>query len=279
MAKNEDVRVSIDGFAASEADLAVGIGKALKRRLARVEKKEEPMSERHTRDYDFTIQRADDESDGLTLEGYASVFNQPAEIRDWLGSYTETIAPGAFTKTLSERTPVLQFDHGTHSMIGSIPLGRIRKVVEDDKGLFVRARLSDNWLIQPVRDAIRDGAITGMSFQFETIRDEWNDDKTERIVREVKLYEMGPVVFPAYTETTVGVRADVAELLTCENARADLARAICFPDSVSPDAATSTSGETDDTPLEAPVVSQKERLAIVAPLEKQLRKAIANVTN
>lgn len=233
------------------------------------------MSDRHRRSYDFSVTRQDEGDDGLTLEGYASVFNEPTKIRDFLGEYEETVAPGAFAKTLQERTPILQFDHGSHSMIGSIPIGSIRKLAEDDTGLFVRARLSDNWLVQPVRDAIREGAITGMSFQFSVTRDEWDDEQTSRTIREVKLYELGPVVWPAYEQTTVGVRSEITDLLACENIRMDLARALTFPDAVRQD----TSEQVDDTPPAAPVVSQKERLEIIKPFDQKLRKVIAHVKN
>ena len=233
------------------------------------------MSERVTRSFDFEVRNVSETGDGLTLEGYAAVFDTPTAIRDRLGEYDETIARGAFSKTLSERTPVLQFDHGTHPMIGSIPLGQIRSVTEDDNGLFVKARLSDNWLVQPVREAIENGSIRGMSFQFQVLRDEWNDENTARTIQEVKLYELGPVVFPAYEQTSVGVRSEISNVLACENLRADLARAITFAD---PDAAniTGTSGEANDTPLPAPVVTQAERKATAAAFDKQLKGVIAN---
>lgn len=228
------------------------------------------MSDRQTRSYDFRVVSTEPADDGLTLEGYAAVFNQPTLIRDHLGEYSETVAPGTFTKTLSERMPILQFDHGTHPMIGSIPLGSVRKIEEDDNGLFVRARLSDNWLVEPVRDAIADGAIRGMSFQFTVKRDDWNDEKTSRTIREVQLYEIGPVVWPAYEQTTVGVRSEITDLLACENIRMDLARALTFPDAVRAD----TSGEELDTPpTKAPVdkkaAAQMARLAalVAAPSE------------
>jgi hypothetical protein len=171
--------------------------------------------------------RAEPSSDGLTLEGYAAVFNEWTEIDSWEGTFRERIAPGAFKKTLSERMPVLQFDHGTHPLIGSLPLGVFTSLREDEHGLRTRARLSDNWLIQPVRDAIRDGAITGMSFRFRVINENWKkgDDNTpERTITEVALYEAGPVVFPAYDKTSVGVRS--RELLTAlsdPQVRSDLA--------------------------------------------------------
>lgn len=222
------------------------------------------MSDRHRRSYDFTVTRQDDTDDGLTLEGYAAVFGQQTTIRDWLGEYEETVAKGAFAKTLQERTPILQFDHGSHNMIGSIPIGSIRKLTEDDHGLFVRARLSDNWLVQPVRDAIRDGAITGMSFQFAVTRDEWDKEQTFRTIREVKLFELGPVVWPAYEQTTVGVRSEITDLLACENVRMDLARALAFPDAVRED----TSEKVADTPPPAPVAPDKKAAAAAARLAK-----------
>jgi HK97 family phage prohead protease len=168
------------------------------------------MTDVLSRSFDFTVTRSENDDDGLTLEGYAAVFDSPTEIDSWEGQFTETLARGAFTKTISERTPILQFDHGTHPMIGSIPLGSIRKLREDDHGLFVQARLSDNWLVEPVRDAIADGGITGMSFRFSVPdgKDTWSKNGSERTIHEVKLYELGPVVWPAYETTSVGVRSN-----------------------------------------------------------------------
>ncbi|MGW6910257.1 HK97 family phage prohead protease [Streptomyces sp. NPDC054940] len=178
----------------------------------------------------FELLRAeDDESgDGLSLEGYAAVWDAATEIDSWEGSFTEKIRRGAFRKTIRENTPVLQFDHGRHPLVGSIPIGAIEQLSEDDSGLYVRARLSDNWLIQPVRDAIAERSIKGMSFRFSVIREEWRDNAgklvkpdelgrllwdpgdrgpLERTLIEVRCPELGPVVFPAYTQTSVDVRA------------------------------------------------------------------------
>ena len=127
------------------------------------------------------------------------------------GAFVETIARGAFRKTLREGRPVLQFDHGKHPMIGSLPIGKIEQLREDDHGLHVRARLHTSELFAPVREAIASGAIGGMSFRFSVVQEDWTDPKSaralpQRTVREVKLYELGPVVWPAYAATSVGVR-------------------------------------------------------------------------
>lgn len=189
------------------------------------------MSDTLTRTMPFTVERAESDGDGLTLSGYAAVFNQTTRIDSWEGNFDEQIAPGAFKKTLQERTPVLQFDHGAHPLVGSLPIGSIEVLREDARGLFVQARLHDNWLVQPVRDAIASGSIDGMSFRFSVVKESFDDSAATplRTLSEVKLYELGPVVFPAYEQTTVGVRSqDLAREIKAldADARADLARAL-----------------------------------------------------
>ena len=105
------------------------------------------------------------------------------------------------------------FEHGKHPLIGSMPLGRIDTIREDKQGLFISARLSDNWLIQPVRDAVKDRAVTGMSFRFYPPSD--GDQRWEkrdglpdlRTLLRLDPPELGPVVFPAYEPTTAAVRS------------------------------------------------------------------------
>jgi HK97 family phage prohead protease len=166
-----------------------------------------------TREVDFTLTRdADDDGDGLTLEGYAAVFNSPTEIEDRLGEYDEVILPGAFKRSINARTPALMFNHGKSPLWHNMPIGKIQELREDARGLFVKARLSDNWLIAPIRDAIRDGAVEGMSFRFEVPEGKASEtrQKSGRMLRslhEVKLHELGPVTFPAYSDTSVALRS------------------------------------------------------------------------
>ncbi|HEY9371527.1 HK97 family phage prohead protease [Streptomyces sp.] len=177
---------------------------------------------------------AGDAGDGRTLEGYGAVFDAPAHIVGWEGEWDEEIARGAFKKTLRQRQPVLQFDHGRDHRTGSVPIGAIETLTEDDKGLYVKARLFDNDVVEPIRQAIEGQAITGMSFRFEVARDEWRDRDGKKIkddelwkllwepgergplkrtILEVDpLYELGPVVFPAYDATSVGVRSLLAQV-------------------------------------------------------------------
>ena len=206
------------------------------------------------------------DGDGLTLEGYAAVFDEWTEIDSYEGSFRERIRRGAFKKTISERMPVLQFDHGTHPLIGSIPLGVVTSLKEDARGLKVTARLADNWLVEPVRDAIRQGAITGMSFKFRVIQDDWSKPRganvAERTIKEVALYELGPVVFPAYEATTVGVRSrELVEALTDPGVRAQVARALI---GTGDEPAVEENHSIVEPPAPALVRTQSQRRAILA---------------
>lgn len=165
--------------------------------------------------------------DGRTLQGYAAVFDQPTKISGWEGEFEETIARGAFKRTLRASWPVMQFDHGNDKRTGSVPIAAIEDLREDDEGLFVRARMFNNEVVEPIRQAVAGKAIRGMSFKFRVTGERWLDSAGEAVtdddlsallddpgergpirreITEVDLFELGPVVFPAYTQTSVGVR-------------------------------------------------------------------------
>lgn len=172
---------------------------------------------------------SEDPGDGRMLRGYAAVFDQPTVIESYAGEFEEVVKRGAFRKTLAERTPVMQFDHGNDKRVGSVPISSIEDLREDDEGLFVRAHMFDNDVVKPVRQAIAGEAIRGMSFKFRVLQDRWIDRDGKKIrdddladlladpgdrgpirreITEVQLFELGPVVFPAYDQTSVGVRSD-----------------------------------------------------------------------
>lgn len=196
-------------------------------------------------------------SDGFTLEGYAAVFDTPTRIDSWEGRFDEQIQRGAFNRTLKERTPVMQWDHGHDAATGSVPIASIEQLREDDHGLWVSARMFDNARVEPIRQAIAGGAIDGMSFRFRVTREEWaepsGDEPPLRTIKELDLFELGPVAFPAYTATSVGVRSMLAELTPDERLRllhdlgADAARS--GTSDATPDAGRSaTSGSTGRDP-------------------------------
>ena len=166
------------------------------------------------RSFDFEARASDD---GRTLEGYAAVFDSPTRIRDMKGPFEETIRRGAFQRSLSARTPILQWDHGRDPAVGTAPIGDIETVREDERGLFVRARMYDHPSTERVRLAIKGRSIKGMSFRFEIPNDageKWShrDGMDHRDILDADVHELGPVAFPAYNTTSVSVRSLLAGL-------------------------------------------------------------------
>lgn len=163
-----------------------------------------------TRQLTFRAETTSD--DGRTLRGLAVPFNDPTRIDNpWEGTFDEQFAPGAFKRSIGMRTPKLQFDHGSHPMIGSLPIGEIRNLTETKRGLEVEARLFDAPLFEPLREALRTDAIDGMSIRFRPLRidieERGEDDVQLQTITEAELIELGPVIFPAYQGTEVDLRS------------------------------------------------------------------------
>jgi len=142
------------------------------------------------------------ENDGRTLVGYAAVFDSPSE---YMG-FTEFVKRGAFSKTLNDGADVrLLIDHE------GVPLARSKSgtlaLEEDDRGLRVEAELDPmNPDAARIMSAMKRGDLSQMSFAFRTIKDNWNTDRSVRELREVQLFDVSVVTFPAYEQTVAELR-------------------------------------------------------------------------
>jgi HK97 family phage prohead protease len=140
--------------------------------------------------------------DGNTFVGYASVFDSPSEPMPFI----EYVRKGAFAKTLNDGADVrFLIDHD------GVPLARTKSgtlsLVEDDRGLRVEASLDPmNPDAQRVISAMRRGDLSQMSFAFRTIKDSWNSDYSVRELKEVQLYDVSVVTYPAYEDTVAELR-------------------------------------------------------------------------
>jgi len=165
------------------------------------------MEHRETRVTDAMALRAEDDGDGLTLRGYATVFDADYEITDALGTYTERVAAGAFTRTLEHGADVrLLVNHD------GLPLARTKSgtlsLAQDDVGLLCEARLDGGSpLVRSVKSAMDRGDADQMSFAFRVVKQEWADDYTDRTIREAQLFDVSVVTFPANPATSVSLRA------------------------------------------------------------------------
>lgn len=159
----------------------------------------------------------EDDPEGLTLTGRAVPFDSPTRIDNFFeGTFDEQFRKGAFTRTIGIGGQVMLFEHGEHPLFGSLPIANLRSLTEKEDGLYFRAHMFDNWLTVPLQDAIRSpGGISGVSIQFRAIKEEIEerDDGNPPLVSvtEAELRELGPVLFPAYADTSIELRKKIVE--------------------------------------------------------------------
>jgi len=155
--------------------------------------------------------RTDDDG-SVHLEGYATVYDYRYDVAGGPTSpigFTEVIARGAAAKSAMEADVRLLVNHD------GLPLARTKAktltLTSDDVGLHVDARLDPaNPTVAELRSAMGRGDLDEMSFAFQAIRQEWNEDYTERTIREVKLYDVSVVTYPANPATVAVMRGDDA---------------------------------------------------------------------
>ena len=164
--------------------------------------------------------------EGLFIEGYFSVFNSNYEL--WAGA-TESVAPGAFANTLGGDIRAL-IDHETRLVLGRNKSGTL-ELREDSHGLWGRIKINPNDQdAVNLYERVKRGDVDQCSFGFDIVREDTevrDDGSVHWTIREVKLYEVSVVTFPAYTETSVSARKrDFEEIQKrkTEKWREDMAR-------------------------------------------------------
>lgn len=142
-------------------------------------------------------------ANGRRLEGYAALFGTEARIG---GGMVETIAPGAFTRTLAERADILALvDHDPTRVLARTRSGTLR-LSEDARGLAFDLDVPDTQAGRDVLAMAERGDLGGMSFGFSSRDDHVDGDRRE--LRAVELFEISVVAaFPAYEGTVINARA------------------------------------------------------------------------
>ena len=148
------------------------------------------------------IRLVDENAESAAITGYAAVFNSWSED---LGFFKEKIAQGAFAKSVKDGDVRALINHDPNLIIGRTR-NRTLRLWEDDKGLGFEVKLPDTSYAHDLRESIKRKDITQNSFGFQTVVDEWSTDGKRRTLHEVRLFDVSPVTFPAYKQTSVKLR-------------------------------------------------------------------------
>lgn len=120
-----------------------------------------------------------------TFEGYGAIFGN----RD---NDNDIVVKGAFADSLQARMPAMLWQHNMKE-----PIGRFMDVREDDKGLYVRGKLSMKGKGAEAYELLSMGAMDGLSIGFVT-KEATRDAATgTRTIHKADLMEISLVTFPA----------------------------------------------------------------------------------
>jgi HK97 family phage prohead protease len=133
-----------------------------------------------------------DEKSGI-VKGYGSIFGNK-------DSDGDIIEKGAYKKTLEETGKRVKYIY-QHDI--TKPLGVMKELYEDDKGLAFTAKVPDTRLGKDVLELMRAGVITENSVGILPVVKEYDDDKEARYIKEVKLYEVSAVTLAANDEAKI----------------------------------------------------------------------------
>ena len=148
----------------------------------------------------------------MTIAGHASVFDTPYEL--W--GFNEQVQRGAFKKTLKEADVAALWNHDPNIVLGRKKSGSLR-LSEDDIGLKYEVDLPDTQAARDLYTLIQRGDVYQSSFAFEIVKEEWvqppedTHDLPMRTIKEVRLFDVSPVTYPASPSTDV----DVARAVRC----------------------------------------------------------------
>jgi hypothetical protein len=153
---------------------------------------------------DFTLEiKQEDVKENGVFTGYASTFGGEPD------SYGDVVENGAFKSSIGNGgrnrngiSLLWQHDHKQ-------PIGVWQQLVEDSRGLAVQGQLAlDVQLGKEAHSLMKIGAVKGLSIGYDTVDYEYNQETKIRTLKEVNLWEISLVTFPANVHSSItGVKA------------------------------------------------------------------------
>lgn len=148
-----------------------------------------------------------DTPSGKQIQWFPALFNSLSEDM----GFRETIKPSAFNKTVQEADVRALFNHDPNFVLGRNTAGTLDLSVTR-KGLRASVNPPATQWANDLMASIDRGDISGGSFSFVVVKDDWQynaDGSVTRELQEVRLFDVSIVTYPAYPETngTVALRS------------------------------------------------------------------------
>lgn len=138
---------------------------------------------REYKSFKFELESADESGE---FSGYAAVFGNK-------DSGGDIIEKGAFSKTIREdfdRIKILS----QHTDC-ELPIGKPLELREDDKGLFIRGKISDTAKGRDIQTLMKDGVLNELSIGYDAVEFDYDSEQGVRRLKEIKLWEVSIVTW------------------------------------------------------------------------------------
>lgn len=150
--------------------------------------------------------RASEEGSGRMVEGYAALYEQTT---NELFGFSEVIERGAFDNADLSDVRAL-FNHDPNQILARTASGTL-KIWTDERGLKFSFEMPETTLGNDLLVMMKRGDISQSSFAFDKVEDEWEKRQDGRPLRRIRsiglLYDVAPVTYPVYTQTTATARS------------------------------------------------------------------------
>ena len=157
-----------------------------------------------------------DDGEKMRIVGYFAVFNSIYEIAPGM---TESVAPGAFSRTLPGGDIRALTNHDTTLVLGRTKAGTLI-LREDERGLYGEVEINPNDSdAVNLYERVKRGDVDQCSFGFEIVSEETDfrdDGSVHWTITDVDLYEVSVCTFPAYEQTGVSARTAQRDALRAE---------------------------------------------------------------
>ena len=160
------------------------------------------------------VRKADGDSGKTTIVGRAVIYNAWVQIGPDSWGWQERIAPGALKDSLRDENIYATFNHDADNLLGRVSNETLR-MIDSTKALTVEIDPNlDTDIGRQVLAFVERQDVRGMSFAFSVENYEMEKKKKkgdmDRVtITKAKLYELGPVTNPAYTQTSAQLRSKI----------------------------------------------------------------------
>lgn len=160
---------------------------------------------------EFRMQDTKMTSNGdMLVSGYVNETEQYSHELGLAKRFKEKITRGAFKRAISKSEHDIDFlaEHDNSVVLASTKNDTLQ-LREDEKGLYMEARIINTSAGRDWYEMISSGLITNMSFGFRSVADEWRslgEDLYERTINELELFEVSAVRNPAYAHSSISNR-------------------------------------------------------------------------